>query len=87
MGFVIIPDDDPRYFYKEYRIFRNEVNRNLWGVKSPSGSVIIEPIFNEISWIRGIEWANIPALIVFELNDMKAVCTFEQMLEQYNKKQ
>lgn len=86
MGFVIISDDDKRYFYKNYRIFRNEVNRNLWGIKSPEGVVIIEPIFQKIEWIIGVEWANTQTCVLFELNDKEAVCTFEQMLELKSKK-
>ena len=85
MGFTIISDDDPQYFYKNYRIFRNEVDRNLWGIKSPSGLIIVEPIFQEIHWIKGVDWAKIPTLVKFNLNDMTAVCTFEQMLK-LNKK-
>ncbi|MBD5276220.1 MAG: hypothetical protein HDS30_00955 [Bacteroides sp.] len=79
--FVIITDDDPRYFYKDYRIFRNEVNRNLWGIKSPEGVILVDPIFQEINWIEGLEWANKPTLVRFKLNDKEAICTFEQMLK------
>ena len=82
MGYiVIISDDDKRYFYKDYRIFRNEINRDLWGIKSPDGEVIVEPIFQKISWIREAKWANAPTLVLFRLNDKEAVCTFEQMLK------
>lgn len=76
-----ISDDDPRYFYKDYRIFRNEIDRNLWGIKSPEGVIIVDPIFQEINWIKGVEWANTPTLVIFRLNDKQAVCKFEQMLK------
>lgn len=80
MGFVIISDNDSRYFYKDYRIFRNEANWNLWGIKSPAGNIIIEPIFQSIEWIKGIDWNNINTLVKFKLNNKTAICSFEQML-------
>ena len=46
--FVFISDNDRQYFYKGYRIFRNEINRDLWGIKSPEGVNIIDPIFQRI---------------------------------------
>lgn len=81
MEFVFISDDDQRYFYKDYRIFRNEEDPSLWGIKSPEGVVIVDPIFQGIKWIKGVEETNTPTLVQFELNEKQAVCTFEQMLK------
>ena len=79
--FVFISDNDRQYFYKGYRIFRNEINRDLWGIKSPEGVHIIDPIFQRIEWRKGVEWKNTPTLVIFSLNNKQAVCTFEQMLK------
>lgn len=86
MGFVIISDDDPRYFYKGYRIFRSKEDSNLWGIKSPSGEIIVKPIFQRIAWNEGIVWANTPTIVWFQLNDKEAICTFDQMLKLHNSK-
>lgn len=79
MPIRFISDDDPRYFYKDYRIFRNNTNENVWGIKDPNGKVIIEPIFEEIEWYKRDKELS-KTLIRFKLNGKASFCNFTQML-------
>lgn len=81
MGFVFISDDDKRYFYQGFRIFRSEVNSTLWGIKSPNNEILIQPVYNEIEWFYRPPSNKISDVIVkFRLNEKSALCHFNDLL-------
>lgn len=62
MRIIVISDDDPRYFYKDYRIFKDSSN-NKWGIKNiKTDAIIVKCDFDYISWLKNDD------MIEFTLN-------------------
>lgn len=73
MAIIIIRDDDPRYFYKDYRIFKDPCT-NKWGIKNiKTDTIIIKCNFDYIEWLKKED------MIEFTLNKKHALCRIVDM--------
>lgn len=73
MAKIIIRDDDPMYFYMDYRIFKDPCS-NKWGIKNiKTDKIIIKCNFNYIEWLKKED------LIKFTLNNKHALCRISDM--------
>lgn len=73
MRIIVISDDDPRYFYKDYRIFKDSSN-NKWGIKNiKTDAIIVKCDFDYISWLKNDD------MIEFTLNKKHALCRISDM--------
>lgn len=70
----IIRDDDPSYFYKDYRIFKDS-STNKWGIKNiKTDKIIIKCNFDYIEWLKKED------MIEFTLNKKHALCRISDMV-------
>lgn len=53
----IIPDDDPRYFYNEYRIVWR--NGKYAIINHTTNNIIVPYIYEDISWIKDIQMVKV----------------------------
>lgn len=73
MSLIEIREDDPRYFYKDYRIIKDPCTRK-WGIKNiKTDKIIIKCIFDYIEWLKKED------MIEFRLNDKQALCRISDM--------
>lgn len=73
MRIIVISEDDPMYFYKDFRIIKDP-NTNKWGIKNlRTDKIIVKCDFDSISWLKDYD------MITFTLNKKQAVCRLSDM--------
>lgn len=74
MRITIIPNDDPRYFYNDYRIvWKDEKDRKYGIINHKTNDIIIPYMYEEISWERDIQMVRV------KFNGKYALCLISEM--------